>query len=167
MKNYMNKKFNQHSSLTLIFSMISIIVAVIAVIALTPLPAQADCLQDGWKKTNHRELYSKHLIQLHDALKLSENQEGAWKVFIEETKPKQPPPKFDKLAVSNLTTPERLDRMLSLMKERETLMEAHVESVKRFYSILTTEQQNIFDASFHSSSVSMENADHSTITVVG
>lgn len=54
---------------------------------------------------------------------------------------------------ASLTTPQRLDRMVQHMTERdrqrEAEVQAHADAVKRFYAALTPGQQKAFDALHH------------------
>lgn len=165
MRNIMKQKLNQHRNLPLYLAMVSVIIAVFVAITLAPLPAYAEFVHGDFGQARHRELLDKRMKVLHDELKLSSAQESAWNVFIETSKPNEQPPLLDRSELSKLTTPERLDRMLSMMKLRQQKMESHAQSVKNFYSILTAEQQKVFDASFHACRVSMKNTKRSPLMV--
>lgn len=91
-------------------------------------------------------MHTKHQAQLHDKLKLSADQEAAWKTFTEKTKPDLARRKAVREEMATLTTPARMDRMLALMKEGETRMAERAAAVKEFYAALTPEQQKTFDA---------------------
>ncbi len=94
-----------------------------------------------------KEMVEKRNADLYAKLKLSPNQESAWKAYTDATMKNMPPAKpkapedFDKL-----TTPERMQKVLDLMKEKQARMEEHLKAVKTFYATLTPEQQKIFDA---------------------
>lgn len=93
--------------------------------------------------------WEKHRTRLHDKLKLSAEQEAAWKVFADKTKP--PSLDADKMKANYselraLPTPARIDRMISRMKERESRMLERAAAVKEFYAQLNPEQQKSFDA---------------------
>ena len=49
---------------------------------------------------------------------------------------------------SNLTAPERMERRLEMMKGQRRKMTNHLAAVKTFYSVLTPEQQKIFNDNF-------------------
>jgi periplasmic protein CpxP/Spy len=86
--------------------------------------------------------------QLHDKLGLTADQEAAWSAFASGMTPPATQAKPDWSAISALPAPERMDKMLSMMKEREAAMTLHVAAVKTFYGVLTPAQQKIFDAQF-------------------
>lgn len=89
--------------------------------------------------------HAKHHARLHDRLKLTAQQEPAWKAFTEKTKPDPARRKAVREEMAKLTTPERLDRMQALMKERDARMAEHIAAVKEFYAQLSAEQQKVFD----------------------
>ncbi len=90
----------------------------------------------------------KRLAVLHDALKLTPAQAPAWNSFVEKSKPPVAAGRPDFEALSKLPTPERLDRMQALAKERQDRMAARTSAVKEFYAQLSPEQQKVFDAEF-------------------
>jgi Spy/CpxP family protein refolding chaperone len=53
--------------------------------------------------------------------------------------------------MAKLTTPERAEKMLESMKERQAQQVEHVAALKDFYAVLTSEQKKVFD-DFHSGS---------------
>jgi periplasmic protein CpxP/Spy len=93
--------------------------------------------------------YDKHMSALHDALKLTSSQDASWTEFSNKMKPV----KMDKPEHQDwkeLSTPDRLDRMLDKMKSREKKMIVHAAVVRAFYGTLTQEQKQIFDKYFQS-----------------
>lgn len=95
--------------------------------------------------TRMAALHARHQARLHDQLKLTAGQEAAWKTFTEKTQPDLARLKAVHEELDTMKTPERLDRMLALMKEREARMGEHAAAVKAFYAQLDPAQQNIFD----------------------
>ena len=91
------------------------------------------------------DFHAKHQAKLHDKLKLSAEQETAWKTFTDKTKPDLAQRKAVHEEMATLSTPARMDRMVALMKEGEGRMAEHAAAVKEFYAQLTPEQQKIFD----------------------
>lgn len=85
--------------------------------------------------------------RLHDTLKLSADQEGAWKKFSDSM---QPParPALARDALAGLTAPERADKMLELSRQRQAEAEKHAAALKEFYAVLNSDQKRAFDA-FH------------------
>lgn len=85
---------------------------------------------------------------LHDKLKLSASQEKAWQAFVakgKELRPKKKRP--DSLEFAGLTAPQRMEKMLDRMHEREQNMTRMLGALKTFYAVLTPQQQKIFDDS--------------------
>lgn len=94
------------------------------------------------------EQMAQRMLQLHDALALTSDQEAAWTTFVNAMSPPATQTKPDWAALSALTAPERMDKMLTMMKEREASMAVHVAAVKAFYAALTPAQQKTFDQRF-------------------
>jgi Spy/CpxP family protein refolding chaperone len=100
------------------------------------------------------QMHARHLSELKAKLKITPAQEAAWNTFAESMKPpvdmmgKRPDP----AELDKLTTPERIDKMQALHKERMAAMEAamdkHGEATKTFYAVLSPEQKKVFDADF-------------------
>ena len=88
--------------------------------------------------------------QLHDQLKLTSDQEAAWKTFTDSMKQAHSMPAKGNQSTdwSTLTMPQRAEKMLEMMKQRVKSMESNVNAMKAFYAKLTPEQQKAFDA-FH------------------
>ncbi|ALU88578.1 Spy/CpxP family protein refolding chaperone [Herbaspirillum rubrisubalbicans] len=96
------------------------------------------------------QMRAKHQAQLHDKLKITASQEAAWKLFLDKTKPApmDPAARPSKEEWAKLTTPERLDKKLEMMRKRESFAEQRVAATKEFYATLSPEQQKTFDAEF-------------------
>jgi len=93
-----------------------------------------------------KERIAQKQADLYTKLKLSPNQEGAWKAYTAATMKNMPPAKPKALEeFEKLSAPERMQKMLDRMKERQARMEEHLKAVKSFYATLTPEQQKIFD----------------------
>lgn len=84
-------------------------------------------------------------------LKITPAQEAAWTQFIDSARPgaatmAQRP---DPAEMAKLTTPDRIDKMKSLRSERmadmSAAMDKHFDATKALYSVLTPEQQKVFD----------------------
>ncbi len=98
--------------------------------------------------------HAKHLLDLKAKLKITASQEGAWNTFADAMKPpadmmgKRP----DRAEMDKLTTPERIDKMRAMHKERMATMEAAMDkrgdATKALYAVLSPEQQKAFDAEF-------------------
>lgn len=123
----------------------------LAAIGLGALPALAladtGCGPMGAGSGKFAERIEKRQAELHDKLKLTSEQETAWKKFSEKMKPESRN-RPDQSELSALHAPERMERMLSMMKEHESRMTDRVAAVKEFYAVLTPEQQKLFDDQF-------------------
>jgi len=87
-----------------------------------------------------------HQQRLHDALKLTPAQEGAWKKFQESRPYANPDQKRpDPAEVAKLSAPERAEKMLDFQKQHQEAMTKHVAAMKEFYGQLTPEQKKTFD----------------------
>src|ERR1039457_5755119 len=122
---------------------------VFAALIAMPLFVHADSEHSHWDKEKHSEYCQKHEQKLHDKLGLTASQESVCKDFIAKIKPEEHKAKQDWSELSKLSTPERLDRMLAKMKDRQQQMESRVKAIKDFYGQLTSEQKKTFDDSFH------------------
>jgi protein CpxP len=99
--------------------------------------------------------FEKHMAKLHDALKLTTAQETAWTEFSNKMKPvNMDKPKMGKAGHQDwkdLSTPDRLDKVLDNMKSHEKQLAEHAAVVRAFYGALTPDQQKIFDRQFQAS----------------
>lgn len=101
----------------------------------------------GWEDFHGQraERMEQHQKKLHDALKLTADQEGAWKTFTASMHGPAKADRPDREELSKLTTPERAEKMLDLAKQHQERMAEHVAALKTFYGVLTPEQKKIFD----------------------
>ncbi len=110
--------------------------------------ADTGCGPMGAGPGKYAERIEKRQAALHDKLNLTPVQETAWKSFSEKMKPAGTRNRPDRSALSALPAPERMEKMLSMMKEHESRMADRVAAVKEFYAVLTPEQQKLFDDQF-------------------
>lgn len=117
------------------------------------------CAQAGWSAETdtpaprdpgrYAERMERYRAELHDKLKLTPQQENAWRTFTERTKAAAAPwPRDERAELASLTAPERMERMLARMKEFEGRMAERLAAVKEFYAVLTPEQRKVFDEQF-------------------
>ena len=92
-----------------------------------------------------KERMAKHQTELHDKLKLTAQQESAWKTYTEAIKPQDKMQRPNPADWDKLTAPERMEKMVAAMKEHQSHMEKHLSALKTFYATLTPEQQKIFN----------------------
>jgi len=95
----------------------------------------------------HAKMREQHHQQLHDALKLTPEQEPGWKKLMESEQPRPATSGAEtaKEDWSKLTTPERAEKMLALGKARQEHMSEYVAALKGFYATLTVEQKKTFE----------------------
>ncbi|MBI1175031.1 MAG: hypothetical protein GC139_07165 [Sideroxydans sp.] len=93
------------------------------------------------------QMRERHQAAVHDKLKLSTDQEKAWRTFVAKGKELRPQKRPDPLEFAGLTAPQRMEKMLERMREREGRMEEMLGALKTFYAVLTPPQQKIFDDS--------------------
>lgn len=90
----------------------------------------------------------KRQAELHDQLKLTANQEAAWKTFTASMTPADRGQRPDRAEWEKLSAPERMEKMLDRSKQRQDAMASRLQAVKTFYAQLTPEQQKIFNENF-------------------
>jgi len=104
---------------------------------------------DHQKFVEHmKERRAKQEAELHDKLKLNASQEAAWKTWTAKMAPGNRPARPDRAELDKLTAPERMEKMLALMKEHEARMADRIAATKTFYAVLTPEQKKTFDEAF-------------------
>ena len=82
---------------------------------------------------------------LKTKLKLNADQEGAWNQYTAAMKP----PVYTRAQAADfekLSTPERLDKMRELRKQREAEIDKREHATRAFYATLNPEQKKVFDA---------------------
>jgi len=110
--------------------------------------ANTGCGPMGGGSEKFAQQIEKRQARLHDKLKLTPEQNAAWKTFSEKMKPSGSRSRPDISAMESLHAPERMEKILSMMKEHESRMAERVVAVKEFYAVLTPEQQKLFDEQF-------------------
>ena len=117
-----------------------------AIPALADMPCGPMGSAGGYRE--HRaERIEQHHKRVHDALKLTPEQDVAWKKLVESEQPMHKPDAGMAADWAKLTTPERAEKMLERMKTHEAAMTSHIVLLKEFYAVLTPEQKKIFDDS--------------------
>lgn len=92
-----------------------------------------------------KERIARRQAALHDKLKLTGDQEAAWKTYISAATPPARPARPDRAQWEKMSAPERMERMMTMMKEREGRMATHLAAMKTFYATLSPLQQQIFN----------------------
>jgi len=88
---------------------------------------------------------AKHMAALKEKLKLTSAQEPAWSTFTSSMQPPAQPARPERGEMAKLTTPERIDKMRAMRAQRDAEMDKRGEATKTFYTVLTPEQQKVFD----------------------
>lgn len=95
---------------------------------------------------HHSKMIEQHHKQVHDALKLTPEQEPGWKKLMESEQPKPSSVGAGKREDwAKLSAPERAEKTLELYKARQEHMTEYVAALKGFYSTLSPEQKKIFE----------------------
>lgn len=89
--------------------------------------------------------HEKRQAALHDKLKLSAQQETAWKKYTAQQPVAGMMERPDPAEMAKLNAPQRLEKGLERMKALEAKLAEHLAALKEFYAVLTPEQQKIFD----------------------
>lgn len=84
--------------------------------------------------------------RLKQILQITPAQESAWSTWIASRQAGKPFQRGQRAELSQLTTPERIDRMRALRAARVAEAERRGEATKAFYAALTPAQQKAFDA---------------------
>jgi protein CpxP len=121
-----------------------------AVYAAPAMPAAAAPDHGGMHGMEHggerrAEAMARRQAVLHDKLKLTGNQEAAWKTYIAAATPPAPPARPERGQCEKMSAPDRMEKMMGMMKEREGHMATHLAAMKTFYATLSPLQQQIFN----------------------
>lgn len=113
-----------------------------------PVFADADCAPMGGRGA-HGERHARHMEQhhkqLHEALKLTPEQENGWITLMASEQGRPVAGAGGNEDWSKLSTPERAERMLARSRAHQEHMSEHVAALKAFYATLTAEQQKVFE----------------------
>lgn len=94
-----------------------------------------------------QERHDKHMADLKKDLQVTPAQEAGWNQFANAMRPPATmPQRPDREAMARMTTPERIDQMQALHKQRQAEMDRRGEATKAFYATLTPDQKKKFDA---------------------
>jgi Spy/CpxP family protein refolding chaperone len=99
----------------------------------------------GMNPERMEKMHEQHLAKLHDKLKLTAQQEPAWKKFAANKPMLDKTTRPDPAEMEKLNAPQRLEKGLEHMKAMEAKLTEHLAALKEFYAVLTPEQQKIFD----------------------
>lgn len=99
----------------------------------------------GMDSERMEKMHERHLSRLHDKLKLTAQQEPAWKKFASVNPMADKAARLDPDEMDKLNAPQRMEKGLEHMKTMEKKMAEHLVALKEFYAVLTPEQQKVFD----------------------
>lgn len=98
---------------------------------------------DPAKMQEHMDQRAK---RMHDALKITPAQEGAWQTYLSALKANMPQRgQFDRAAFKQMPAPERMEKRIEMSRNHITRMESNLAATKTFYAQLSPEQQKLFD----------------------
>jgi Spy/CpxP family protein refolding chaperone len=147
--NFQKRKIVMTRYRTLVSSVI--LASGLGLVAAPSLAAHRDCGPDRTRGefmehgTKHME---QHHMKLLAALKLTPDQEGAWKKLLDSEQPMARKEPANPAEWAKLSTPDRAEMMLERMKQHQAQQVEHVTALKEFYAVLTPEQKKTFD-DFH------------------
>ena len=95
----------------------------------------------AWRETHERQ----RAQDLRTVLRLRPDQEPALTALLQSHR-SPAPPRERAVPQAALTTPQRLDEMARRDTERAALRQRHVEALRAFYTALSSEQRQVFDA---------------------
>ena len=121
--------------------------------------ADGECRNTNDREARHAR-YSKmeaqRQQQLHDALRLTAEQESGWEKLLASESSRQFPGVGQLKDWSSLSVPERAEKMLEFSRKQQARMTEHVAALKNFYAMLNTDQKKTFEA-FHAGPSGIQN----------
>jgi len=102
---------------------------------------------DGERHARQQERMAKRAADLKAKLKLSAEQESKWNAFVAAMKPPAQTSMPKREDMAKLSTPERLDKMNELRKQRDAAFEQRDAATRTFYGALNADQKKVFDES--------------------
>jgi hypothetical protein len=103
----------------------------------------------GMHPEKMEKMREEHMAALHDKLKLTSKQEGAWKKYAASKPMQDKSLRIDPAEMDKLNAPQRLEKGLEHMRAMEAKLAEHLAALKEFYAALTPEQQKTFDDQMH------------------
>lgn len=100
---------------------------------------------DGERHARKQEHMAKRAADLKAKLKLSAEQESSWNAFVATMKPPAHAARPKREDMAKLSTPERLDKMNEMRKQRDAAFEQRDTATRTFYGALSAEQKKVFD----------------------
>ena len=99
------------------------------------------------RQAKRAERMAQRQAKLHDALRLTSAQEGAWRDYLAAVKPapRGERPRMDRDAFRAMSAPQRMEMRIAMQKQRIGHMEQRLAATKTFYAQLTADQRKTFD----------------------
>lgn len=91
------------------------------------------------------EFEAKRTARLHDELMITPAQENAFRTYVAAMKPQHQQARGEHTRFEELTTPQRMEKMIAMQKQRTVEMEARLPALNAFYAVLTPAQKKVFD----------------------
>lgn len=134
----------------LVMALLAMGVAVSGAYAQTPAAAAGPDQAQRAEKMQQRmqQRMEKRHAMMHDKLKITPEQEGAWKTFTEagsHAVPKMMNERLDHQTMSTMSAPVMMEKQLEHSKARVAIMQKHLDAMKAFYAVLNPDQQKTFD----------------------
>jgi hypothetical protein len=109
--------------------------------------AQTQAQQDKDQKYQQAraERHAKRMAEFKKALQITPSQEAAWMEFEKQMQARKGHHAQNRAAISQMSTPERLDFMRKHRTERMARADARDQAVKTLYAALSPEQQKTMD----------------------
>jgi periplasmic protein CpxP/Spy len=101
----------------------------------------------GMGRERMEQMHERRKTELHDRLKLNADQEKAWKTFVAKEDELRLKDRPDPKELAGLHAPQRMEKMLDHMRDREKHLSGMLAALNDFYSVLTPQQQQTFDES--------------------
>ena len=115
-------------------------------LAITALGVQAHPGERQGRMQEHmQERMARHAADLKGKLQLTPEQEGAWTRYLDALKPAAPTARPDRAEFERLSTPERLDKLRELRRQRDAGFDRREAATRSFYAGLNATQQKVFD----------------------
>ena len=112
-----------------------------------PAATQPHHLRAPHAKPDPAAHHAQRMDRVKTLLQLNASQENAWQKYVEATRPdaRATQPRAERADWSKLTTPERIEKMQELRKERNAKIEQRENATKTFYASLNPAQKKAFD----------------------
>lgn len=103
-------------------------------------------LTQAQRQAKRAEYMAQRAAKLHADLGITSAQESAWSAFVASMKPSASGQHMDRAAWAGLSAPQRMQKLIDLQKQRTAMMEQRLTALNTFYSVLTPQQKQVFDA---------------------